>query len=596
MRALKAKLEQELRDRAARYGLPRPTRVEVEEWELEDDESPTVLVRAYWKRPSSGWFQIHGHYDKRDGQFKRLYDEASISWDKLPKKMIAPLKSLGVPLSEEPIQGETFQLLSRDARLDQGEFAKRVIAPLLGAPRKNPERDIQPGLFGGEHGQYVPLEDVPYEQLVTLKPQQFSAEEWDELEEGDRKRILANDKKAARAVKDAVRVIVQRYEWAAEGGDAKQDASLYMEGDFEDFLGSAGEGLNMEPPRPMEDYFPSHLIERLSEPFEKDYEKEEIDSALADVLVDNNMYDFDVEDVALYGYRGNAVYWTGVSDQEFSVDLQNDLPAIALKSAGPAAIREVELQVARETGGGIDFDDRNQTSLGKLLSYGEGDWRSILSVSVEANLAVVARLNLERALESIKETLGPPDTEESIAAVEERVVHRFDDGYYVQNLIATELPKEGRVQRMCVGRPEMGYMAAVRNKRTAIWSLRKPSGKPVLTFEIDLDDDGDPENVEQIKGNANRLPGFALGQQYKEDAKFRAHEVEMAIRIVRDVLKLDPDDVSDLRPALSYLRSGPAGRRQVEDVMDVLFRRNNPAGPHCKNYGFDAPSTRERRD
>lgn len=176
MSALLAKLKREMLERAERYGLPRPTGVDVDEDELSDEESRTVLVRAYWRRPSTGWFSIHGYYDKTDNNFKRYYDEATISWEKLPKKIVAELRRLNVTLTEEPIPGKTFQLISRDVRMGQEEFAQTVLAPLLGNKRNNPSNSVNalpPGfrravrLFEDFH-QYEPKDARPLPASVVV--------------------------------------------------------------------------------------------------------------------------------------------------------------------------------------------------------------------------------------------------------------------------------------------------------------------------------------------------------------------------------------------------------------------------------------------
>ena len=56
------------------------------------------------------------------------------------------------------------------------------------------------------------------------------------------------------------------------------------------------------------------------------------------------------------------------------------------------------------------------------------------------------------------------------------------------NLPVRELAYEGTLQRHCVGRFDMGYREAVANGETEIWSLRSRFNKPVLTFEVTIDE------------------------------------------------------------------------------------------------------------
>ncbi len=93
-------------------------------------------------------------------------------------------------------------------------------------------------------------------------------------------------------------------------------------------------------------------------------------------------------------------------------------------------------------------------------------------------------------------------------------------------LRAFELPEEGRVMRHCVGDKGMGYARAVHRGEIEIWSLRDRHNKPQFTLEVDANfhkekpDESDLElsgvaakrratAVKQLKGKANRTPGFA---------------------------------------------------------------------------------------
>ena len=433
--------------------------------------------------------------------------------------------------------------------------------------RKNPYLYIGPGLFEPETpGNYVPLEEVPRAKLLTLKPINFTEEEWEELDLSDRDQILDNDPEARKKVEAAVEYFEDAYNWLKEGGFATDNIEDYISDYFEqmlaDFAGQLAERLDDD------------VVEELRAPFEGKYGDDEIDAALEEMLSDNNAYEYSVEDEYSYGpASGYLMYSTPIGQESIYVD--SDKMRELFGGMGTFELQEAVYRINEATNDEFELDT---IDVEKTMARRGNVFEKYVDIAKEA----VATLNPEYVIEGMKEILGKAEPEK-VAPAEERVVHRFDDGFYVQNLLASELPAEGAKQRMCVGRPDMGYMRAVREGLTAIWSLRRPSGKPLLTFELELDDNGVPREVVQIKGKANRRPGFDLGKEWEPKAKFKQAEVEKAIEVVTDVLDLDPERVDDLRPAIDRLKGGT-----TTELMDLLFRRRNPEDP--KTTGFCAPS------
>lgn len=138
----------------------------------------------------------------------------------------------------------------------------------------------------------------------------------------------------------------------------------------------------------------------------------------------------------------------------------------------------------------------------------------------------------------IEETDEPPET-----------VYKFKNGFRVVSLKPGHLFKEGCEGGICIGQRRRGYYDALKNGEIAVYSLRSPSDKVKLTIEVDLHEDGRPKAVLQVKGKANRLPGFDLGRtEFKH-----VDEVEMAMEFVSRYLKLDPMDAHDLAPGVTAL-------------------------------------------
>ncbi len=143
-----------------------------------------------------------------------------------------------------------------------------------------------------------------------------------------------------------------------------------------------------------------------------------------------------------------------------------------------------------------------------------------------------------------------------------------------------ELRQEGFVMRHCVGKQGMGYVRSVAAGEVAIWSLRDRRGKPRFTLEADLAQVGEgglgspwgaldipgfenapyieqPNAIEQLKGKANRLPGFAgVGGAFSfpEEVIFWARVLTLLGVEAEPGASEDPlTKISDLRPGLQAL-------------------------------------------
>ncbi len=166
----------------------------------------------------------------------------------------------------------------------------------------------------------------------------------------------------------------------------------------------------------------------------------------------------------------------------------------------------------------------------------------------------------ESGLDSIEEQLesAADDAANSVPQVEERgpatdkivykVQHPKFAGFYLADLPANALTNEGDAQSICVGDPDQGYIGLVYQGKLKIMSLRYPTGKTLMTFEFDIDGSGAITRCKQIKGKANRLPGF--DKAYGRDKKFiKPQEVEVALEILEH-FKIDPERVNDMQDPL----------------------------------------------
>jgi hypothetical protein len=170
----------------------------------------------------------------------------------------------------------------------------------------------------------------------------------------------------------------------------------------------------------------------------------------------------------------------------------------------------------------------------------------------------------------------------------------------------------------------MGYGKAVRDGEIKILSIRRPSGKPLFTIEAQLaprrriDEEPKFTHYEQIKGKANRLPGFDLGKTGTE-FPIKRDEVKRVYEFVEGgpytSSNIAVDDIRDMKPAVKQVnalfRAGdPWAVKLMTDlgIEDVNYRmvtkgtgeslRENP-GPACglhdqKCTGFCRPYQRRR--
>lgn len=119
-------------------------------------------------------------------------------------------------------------------------------------------------------------------------------------------------------------------------------------------------------------------------------------------------------------------------------------------------------------------------------------------------------------------------------------------GFVVKKLSAKELPEESKQLGICVGKPQYGYTDAVKQGKIDIWSVRTPSGRSKFTIEA-AKKDGEVTGIVQVKGKANRLPGFTPGE--RDPSNVKADEVKMLEKFFTDI-NIDPWTISDLEPGM----------------------------------------------
>lgn len=417
--------------------------------------------------------------------------------------------------------------------------------------RRNPKVDTQPDLFGGESPVIVPLDELSENEIKALPREAFSQKEFNELDEDLQEWIHEHDGMSAARIKDMIDAFVSRHEWAISLDEAAQQ----HEGTF-DMLISEVEVKQVR--RYYKDEFENFLEHFQAEGFSQD----QIKDALEEAVHDSNNYTFSYNTDEYGGafLRSNefASFYMEVNDLH---DLTEDMHSDEIE----AALEEIN----RKTDLTLDLGDIEKALEKKYEAF---DIQEYSAHYADADL------DWDKLEEAVKETLsgeepaGPATSEE--VPVSKRIVHKFKDGSYVLDLLPSELPTEGKAMGMCIGRPEMGYIRAVRQGDTKILSLRTQAGRPKFTIEASIKQ-GTPleptpaiyriSRINQIKGKANRLPGWDLGKEGRGDLK--RDEVEK-IKELLNVLDIPPESVSDLRPALQMLETG-------------ITPKTNPSGRTC---------------
>ena len=297
---------------------------------------------------------------------------------------------------------------------------------------------------------------------------------------------------------------------------------------------------------------------------------ERFEEALGEALSDINNYPSEKWEIGFYSYcRSNTLIHFGVSDRIFYPfngkewdklkEMSDDLIKLVVNDLDDPdlIVRAEDFIGARDSRGPIErwIDD----PVWEISA--NPDWSL-----VEDDLVNQFGEPEEEEEEEDDEDVGPPA---------ERVLHVFPDGAYIQELLPSEIPPEGRAMRHCLGGKEYGpgYIRAVRRKEIKIISIRTAAGRPKMTMEVAIDEDGKPVRVKQISGKSNRLPGWDLHKvgvgKVKED------EVDKAIKAV-EVLGLDPWEVDDLKPALEAMFNGRRSNNyEPELTFDMPYQKES---------------------
>jgi hypothetical protein len=164
---------------------------------------------------------------------------------------------------------------------------------------------------------------------------------------------------------------------------------------------------------------------------------------------------------------------------------------------------------------------------------------------------------------------------------------------------------EGKAMKHCVGDEGMRYAEAIQNKQIWMWSVKNGAGKSLFTLEVRRNTKNDVGSFKQVKGKANRLPGWPVPRDYPpygpnafkprvqpyeettragtvihpgiEASDVRAHEVMLLWQLIKDTISYNFEGTElgswqEIEDALTAVKSSPTGQEPeaVTYAVEIL--------------------------
>ena len=97
-----------------------------------------------------------------------------------------------------------------------------------------------------------------------------------------------------------------------------------------------------------------------------------------------------------------------------------------------------------------------------------------------------------------------------------------------------------------------------------------------------MDEDGDVSRVVQVKGKANRLPGWDAGKTGM--GKMKRGEVEMANEFLEHIGFINIDEIGDMRPGMRALKGLKENPPAIEEEIDCPVCGLHDVVPGSKSF------------
>lgn len=408
--------------------------------------------------------------------------------------------------------------------------------------KRNPRVGHHPDLFEKEGTPVVrDLEDMTGEEITSLPRSAFSDDEWDELDEDLQEAVREGDKESQARIQRMVDEFVNHHKAIIEPDmhylheRLEEDFDYYFSEAGGDFVGYINDRMRRSSQREMETIF---------EKFKADgYSEEQIYSAFNEAMDDRDNWDFNYDTDEYHGGFFQAStsesFYMERNDIE---DLIEDMYYDEIEAALEEINRETDLSLEAkdlDRKFGIDIEDYV-----RYFATADPDWDRV-SEAMESSL-------------SGEEPEGGEEAED----IEDRIIYRFKDGWYVVDLLPEELPAEGRKRGLCVGSKQYGYAEAIKEGNTKILSMRDADDRRIFTIELRTEP---YKYVRQIKADNNALPGVNDLPRIKE---FLTQGLGLPWKKIKDI--------QDLKGAIQASKGLPAPRPNHKGHCGFCAPVNSP--------------------
>lgn len=185
----------------------------------------------------------------------------------------------------------------------------------------------------------------------------------------------------------------------------------------------------------------------------------------------------------------------------------------------------------------------------------------------------------------------------------DNVVYEFADGWYIADVPYTDLqfeaggPRGGKHFRgICIGDAGQGYIKSVKGGHSKVFSLRSPSGKPMVTVSANVQN-GRIMSIDQAKGPGNCPLGYNRG--VSSGPVTRYGEIEKVLGFLRYLVssgqmkewdddssvvglpRFDREAIRDLRAAFQWEQGKNNFPHQSQSLQMQANPKNAKSRHHC---------------
>lgn len=304
------------------------------------------------------------------------------------------------------------------------------------------------------------------------------------------------------------------------------------------------------------------------------------DDTLETIVSDPDLYDFVIKKDSYARGPSGSVWSTDfhhIEEQHDGIKYDEYLKKV-LKGLSEEDLVEAAKQLENDSPH-LTFGRSASEGYKKYLTSGSF-WYYIHEIEDWSAHAVINSAKLEEKVNEALQTQKPEDA----TPAEPEVIYRYagtndtiagasGKGMFVVKLRPSELGAEGAALGICVGRKDMPYCRLLKAGEVNIYSIRTEAGKPKFTIE----EKTDGPRIVQVKGKANRLPGFASGGS--EFSKLDEVRLVVEFLLSRGYTKDQIRNIRDVSPGILGAES------LGEDVFAPPVFKKKPKDPQVTAAG-----------